>query len=81
METKDINVNGQVFRCPIEWTVEEAESKIRSRYGLQIGGIEEDGIPVLGTARIKDVAGPLTFVGGQPIQQLGMHEFKSLFSY
>ncbi len=71
MTTKDIAVNGQVFPCPLSWTVEQAEERIRSRYFLQGGGIEEDGVPVLGTALIRDLAGALAFVGGQPIQQLG----------
>ncbi len=79
METKDIAVNGQVFPCPLSWTVEQALEGIRSEHVIQGGGIRNDGVPVLGTARIRDLAGPLTFVGGRPIQQLGMHQIKSLF--
>ena len=79
MATKDIVVNGQVFPCPLSWTVKQALESIRSENVIQGGGIRNDGVPVLGTARIRDLAGPLSFVGGQPIQQLGMHQIKSLF--
>jgi hypothetical protein len=62
METKDIDVNGQVFPCPVRWTVALAEREIRSWYGFQGGGIYEDGIPVLGTELISSLTGTLTFV-------------------
>ena len=49
METKNIDVNGETFCCPITWTVKQARERIRARYGLQGGGIDENNIPVLGT--------------------------------
>ncbi len=67
---KEINVNGEVFRCSVTWTVEQAETRIRSSYGLQNGRIVEDGDPVLGAQLISSLAGTLTFVGGQ---QLGKY--------
>ena len=73
---KDVHVNGQVFRCSVEWTVEQAETRIRSFYGLQNGGIVEDGDPVLGTQLISSLTGTLAFVGGQ---QLGKYRNKALF--
>lgn len=62
--TKNIDVNGKFFRCPIDWTVEQGEQRIRSFYGLKNGGIEHDGVPVLGTVLIGTLAGSLAFVGG-----------------
>ena len=70
MSTKDINVHGNVFPCPIDWTVEEARARIRSSYGLQGGRIDHNGIPVLGTCLISSFTGNLDFVGGQSIQPL-----------
>ena len=70
MPTKDINVHGNVFPCPTDWTVEEAEARIRSSYGIQFGGIEHNGISVLGTSLISSFTGNLDFVGGQSIQPL-----------
>ena len=32
------------FHCPIDWTVEKAEKKIRSGYGLLNGLIERNGV-------------------------------------
>ncbi len=69
MSTKDINVHGNVFPCPTDWTVEEARARIRSSYGLQGGGIDHNRIPVLGTSLISSFTGNLDFVGGQSIQQ------------
>lgn len=34
MATKDSDVNGEVFPCPIEWTVDEAEVRIKSCHEL-----------------------------------------------
>ncbi len=78
MATKEIRVivNGAIFNCPIDWTVEEAEARIRSRYVLEGGGVEENGIPVLATAQISALAGALTFAGNQP----GMLPFLSFCS-
>lgn len=75
MTTKEIAVNGQVYHCPTEWTVEKATDRIKLGYGLQNGGIEQDNVPVLGTALISSLTGDLAFVGGQPIQQLGKNQF------
>lgn len=64
MTTKGIDADGVVFHFPIDLTVEEAEIRIRSSYGLENGGIEEDGVPVLGTLSIGSLTGSLAFVGG-----------------
>jgi hypothetical protein len=69
MATKDITVNGEVFPCPNDWTVDEAKAEIRSFYVLAGGGLQEGGVPLLGTQRIRDTAGALSFVGGKQIQQ------------
>ena len=71
MATKSIIVGTQIFPCPIGWTVNQARDEIRSRFGLQNGGLDENGIPVLGSAMISSFRGNLTFVGGQFIQQQG----------
>lgn len=70
MATKDIDVNGVVFPCPVEWTVIQAVTNIRSIYVLQGGGIRHDGVPVSESdpRSIGSFAGALAFVGG-PIQQ------------
>jgi hypothetical protein len=68
MEISQIHVNGEVFNCPRDWSVEMAESRIRTRYGLQFGAIEADGIAVFLTSLISNLPGDLAFVGGQPIQ-------------
>ncbi len=49
MATKDITVNGEVFLCPTDWTVDEAKAKIRSVYLLAGGGLRANGVPLLGT--------------------------------
>jgi hypothetical protein len=71
MATKDITVivNGSIFKCPTDWTVAEAEERIRSRYALHGGGIEKDGIAVRATDLISSFAGTLTFAGGQPADE------------
>ena len=68
MAAKDITVNGEVFPCPTDWTVDEAEPRIRSFYVLAGGGLRADGLPLLGTKRIGDTVGALSFVGGQQTQ-------------
>ena len=69
MATKDITVNGEVFPCPNDWTVDQAKAEIRSAYLLAGGGLRADGVPLLGTQRIGDTAGALSFAGGQSTQQ------------
>jgi hypothetical protein len=42
---KTIHIDGQrIFQCPIGWTVEDAEKKIRSCYVLNGGLITKNGI-------------------------------------
>ena len=67
--TKDITVRGEVFPCPKDWTVDQAKEEIRSFYVLAGGGLQADGVPLLGTQRIGDTAGALSFVGGQQTLQ------------
>ncbi len=62
-------MDGNIYQCPTEWTVEQAEGSIRSRYGLQGGEIEHDNVAVLGTTLISTFTGNLVFVGNQSIQQ------------
>mmetsp|Transcript_14470 Transcript_14470/g.19822 ORF Transcript_14470/g.19822 Transcript_14470/m.19822 type:complete len:568 (-) Transcript_14470:262-1965(-) len=63
-----ILVNGQNYNCPVGWTVDIAESKIRSFFGLQFGELRQDDIPLLGTDLISSIPiGDLSFVGGQPL--------------
>ena len=69
MANKDVAVNGQICRCGADWTVEVAERRIRSRFGLQFGSLEEDGVVLLEGVVIGSLAGSLAFVGGQAIQQ------------
>ena len=70
MATRNIEVNGSNFRCPVGATVDQAEIRIRSRYLLAGGGLEDEkGALVDGAALIGATTGYLTFVGGQPIQQ------------
>ena len=73
MTTKDINVNGEVFRCPVDWTVMEARDEIRSRFVLHGGGIYHNNVPVRATDLISSFTGTLVFFGGQPIQQPSKH--------
>ena len=69
MAKRNIVVNGNNFPCPVGATVDQAESRIRSRFGLQFGGLEDDnGALIDGTALIGATVGALSFVGGQPIQ-------------
>ncbi len=57
-----------IFQCPTVWNVDQAKGRIRSRYGIRGGGIEHNGVPVLGTALISSFTGNLVFVGGQSFQ-------------
>lgn len=71
METKNIDVNGEVFPCPIEWTVDQAEARIKSFYSFSRGGIRQNNVSVLGNWLIGSLTGNLVYVGGQSIQQSG----------
>lgn len=71
METKNIDVNGEAFPCPIEWTVDQAEARIKSFYSFPRGGIRQNNVPVLGNLLIGSLTGNLVYVGGQSIQQSG----------
>ena len=70
MELIRITVNGDIFSCRANCTVEQAVISIRSRYGLQFGGlVSEDGAYLLQGDLISDAVGAISFTGGQPIQQ------------
>ena len=74
-----ISVNGSVFRCRAESTVGSAVFTIRSRYGLQFGGlVSEDGVDLLEDELLSDAIGAISFTGGQPIQQ-GMKFISVIF--
>ena len=75
MATKDITVNGEIFRCPIDWTLTEARDEIRDRYVLEGGGIDHNNVPVRGSDLIKTFSGTLAFVGGRSKQQPSKHLF------
>jgi hypothetical protein len=57
------------FPCPVVWTVEEAEGRIRTRFDLSGGGIECNNVPMWSTDVIGKAEGVLTFVGGQDLPQ------------
>ena len=61
--THNVAVNGNTFPCPVNWTVEAAEQRIRSRYNFVGGGIDRDGVP-LAASEVIGNTGLLTFVGG-----------------
>ena len=61
--TQDITVNGSAFPCPVGWTVEAAELRIRSAFTLAGGYIDRDGVP-LAPSEVIGNTGELTFVGG-----------------
>jgi hypothetical protein len=75
MATKNITVNGEVFRCPIDWTVDQAESKIRSAYLLagypHIGYLQEGGVPLLGTQRMLE---PFHLLGDSKSNKVGQQD-------
>jgi hypothetical protein len=58
---------GAVFRCRPDWTVDEAEAKIRAKYGLKFGGTEDQVGDLKGTDVIGNAVGDLTFVGGRAL--------------
>jgi hypothetical protein len=58
---------GAVFRCRPDWTVDEAEVKIRAKYGLEVGGTEDQVRDLKGTDVIGNAVGDLTFVGGRAL--------------
>lgn len=64
MTAKTIVVNGEVFPCPIGWSVDQAEAKIRYEYSFQRGGIRQNGVAVLGHLLIGSLTGTLVYVGG-----------------
>ena len=66
MNSKKIEVEGKgTFPCPDDWTVDQAEVKIRSGYHLEGGFLMEDGKPLLGNVLISTRAGALSFTRGQ----------------
>ena len=58
---KGVNVRGQNFPCRVEWTVDQAEGKIRTTFCLEGGRIDQDGLPVLGSVSIGSLSGDLVF--------------------
>ena len=64
---KDIEVDGNIFRCDGVWTVRVAREEIRDCYSLQGGGIlsTETGVRVPGDVVIGTLTGALSFVGGR----------------
>ena len=66
---KNISVNGLDFSCPDGWTVEQARTEIRSYFGLEAGGLFENGILLLGSVVIASTTGTLTFSGGHSVRQ------------
>ncbi len=69
MANLNITVNEATFICRPDWTVDQAENKIRSRFGLQFGClVEGDGAALLGTKPISSAVGAISFVEGHRIQ-------------
>ena len=64
---KDIEVDGNFFRCDGGLTVREAIGEIRDFYSLQGGGIlsNETEVHVPGNVVIGTLTGALSFVGGR----------------
>jgi hypothetical protein len=59
---------GEVVRCPLTWTVDNAEAKIRASFELSGGRIEDQyGVTMEGTDVIGNAVGDLTFVGGRDL--------------
>jgi hypothetical protein len=73
MATKNITVNEYSFPCPVVWSVDQAKTEIRSRYLFVGGGLEANGIPLLGTEMIQSTVGVLSFVGGQSTHHGKVH--------
>jgi hypothetical protein len=70
MTSKEIEVNGKLFRCPVTATVDNAVANIRSRFGLVHGGLEdENGALMHGDQTIGSTCGSLSFVDGRPAHQ------------
>ena len=69
MAQKNILVNGQNFPCRDDWSVDKAESKIRSGFLLAGGFLQDQNGALDGTVLIRDTVGNLSFVAGQPAQQ------------
>ncbi len=60
--------SAEPFSCEAEdkWTVEEAENKIRSKYGLMNGGIKRNGKDTKPTHKLQEGADIVyVFVGGE----------------
>ena len=65
-----IALNGETFICPTKWTVDVALEEIRSRYGIQFGGLVcEDGTALCRTDLITAAVGAISFSGGRLIHQ------------
>ena len=66
MHLKNIEVEGKGnFSCPDDWTVDQAEGKIRTGFHLEGGFLMEDGAPLLGNVLISTRTGALSFTRGQ----------------
>ena len=75
MAETDITVEGyaEPFSCLAEdeWTVTEAENKIREEYGLMNGGIKRNGKATKPTHKIQGGDGiAYVFVGGEKKQSI-----------
>ena len=65
-------VNGKNFSCSVGSTVEQIETRIRSRFGLQFGGLVDDnGALMDDKALIGTAVGTISFVDGEPAVQQG----------
>lgn len=66
----NIDIEGHKnFPCPVDRTVEEAENKIRSMYGLLNGGILKNGVAMfLNDIITAEADGVYQFVNFQPQQ-------------
>ena len=61
-----LNGENKTFRCEATMTVGRAEDKIRSKHGLQFGGITLDGVDQDSDKKIEDMKdGKLQYVGGE----------------
>ena len=69
-QPRDIHVGEYIFPCPVSASVDQAENRIRSQYGLKFGGLEDQNGALIDTnAPIGTAIGTISFVGGRPIIQ------------
>lgn len=63
-----VGADSVTFQCPTSATVDQAEARIRSRFGLLGGGLQDrEGDLVDGSKAIGDTLGEVLFVDDKPV--------------